>query len=242
MIYVLIGLSLLFVAIGYMVTEKNAKYVLSGYNTMSTEEREQVNLKAYMSYFKKFHIFLGLSLFSIGYALTFVNENTAGIFLVIYPIIAYVYFAFTSSKFSGGLKTKSNRLSLIILTGTLVFVIGLLFYGFKADPILIHSDQIEFKGTYGETLQANDIKSIQLIETLPKIVLKTNGFALGDIKKGYFKTDTGEQVKLILNSDQKPYILFTKQDGKQIYFTAKNESNTHILNELKKEVPSVNYN
>ena len=41
MIYVIIGMSVLFVAIGFLVTERNAKYLLAGYNTMSEEERKK---------------------------------------------------------------------------------------------------------------------------------------------------------------------------------------------------------
>ena len=35
MVIAIVGISLLFTAIGFVVTEKNAKYLLAGYNTMS---------------------------------------------------------------------------------------------------------------------------------------------------------------------------------------------------------------
>jgi predicted aspartyl protease len=74
---------------------------------------------------------------------------------------------------------------------------------------------------------------------LPKITLKTNGFALGTIKKGYFKIDNGEIVKIILNSDNKPLILFTKTDGKKIYYSAKDKSNKEVVNEVLKTMPNI---
>ncbi|MFW5761789.1 MAG: hypothetical protein ACOCXH_12495 [Cyclobacteriaceae bacterium] len=80
----------------------------------------------------------------------------------------------------------------------------------------------------------NDIKKNQL----PKITLKTNGFALGTIRKGYFKTEKEEIVKLILNSDNKPYILVTKFDGRKFYFSSKDQSNEKLLNEMRKILPN----
>jgi hypothetical protein len=43
---------------------------------------------------------------------------------------------------------------------------------------------------------------------------------------------------MILNADHKPYILFAKSDDKKIYFSAKEESNEKIFNELKKALPA----
>ncbi|MGV3588702.1 MAG: DUF3784 domain-containing protein [Adhaeribacter sp.] len=242
MIYVLIGMSILFVAIGFIVTENNAKYLLSGYNTMREEEQKKVNIKAFIPYFRKFHVFLGVSFLVFGLILNYlIDENAGGIFLAVYPILAYIYFIGTSSKYSNGLNTKRNKIGIYILIGTLVFVMGLLGFGLKEDKLYFNPTAIEFSGSYGETLTPSEIQSIELVNQLPKIIFKTNGFALGKVNKGYFKTETGEIVKLILNADHKPYMLVTKSDGKKIYFSAKQASNTNLLEEMKKALPAIKY-
>jgi len=106
MFYKLIGMSLLFVAIGFIVTENNAKYLLSGYNTMNEEERKNADIKSYISFFRKFHIVLGISLLVLGYVINLINNNAAGLFLIVYPILGYIYFAISSFKFSRGLNIK----------------------------------------------------------------------------------------------------------------------------------------
>ncbi|WP_157359389.1 DUF3784 domain-containing protein [Wenyingzhuangia fucanilytica] len=241
MIYVFTGMSLLFIAIGFLVTENNAKYLLSGYNTMNENERKKVNLKTYIPYFKKFHITLGISFFVLGYLINLFNKNVAGMFLAIYPVLAYVYFVITSSKYSGGLNTKANKVGLIILIGTFIFVTGLVAYGYKENKILFDAHQIEFTGSYGGILPTQQIKNIEVKKDLPKITLKTNGFALGEIRKGYFKTKSGETVKLILNSSQKPYLLFTTSDNRKIYYSAKEQLNEELLQEIKKAIPNIPY-
>ncbi len=235
-------MSLLFVAIGFMVTEKNAKYLLSGYNTMNEEDRKKVDIKAYIPFFRNFHIFLGISFLVLGTFLTyFISENAGGIFLAVYPLIAYSYFIGTSSKYSKGLSKNGNKIGVVILIGTLLFVIGLLGYGFKENKITFDSESVSFQGSYEETLIEAEIQSIELVSQLPEITLKTNGFALGTINKGYFRTKGGEIVKLILNSDNKPVILFTKADGKKIYYSAKYKSSEQILDEMRETLPNIVY-
>lgn len=235
-------MSLLFGTIGFIVTEKNAKYLLSGYNTMNEEDRKKVDIKAYIRYFRNFHIFLGISFLVFGSFLTyFISENAGGIFLAVYPIAAYIYYIATSLKYSKGLDKKRNKVGVVILMATLFFVFGLLGYGFKENKLSFDSESISFKGSYGETLTKAQIQSIELVDELPEITLKTNGFALGTINKGYFKTRNGEIVKLILNSDNKPIILFTKTDGKKIYYSAKDKPNEKILDEIRKTLPNIVY-
>ncbi|WP_041252056.1 DUF3784 domain-containing protein [Flavobacterium indicum] len=66
MIFAITFLSLIFLGLAFLVTENNAKYLLSGYNTMSEEERQKFDIKSYIAYIKNFHIFLGISIFIIG--------------------------------------------------------------------------------------------------------------------------------------------------------------------------------
>lgn len=231
MMFTLIGMSLLFIAIGFIVNEHNAKYLLSGYNTMSEEERKKVNIKAYIQYFRKFHLFLGISFFPIGTLLTyFIDENATGVFIGIYPILAYTFFIATSFKY---FNSQKNKIGVFILLGALILIIGFLGRDLQENKMLINSETIEFQGSYGEIVPLKTIKSIELVSDKPKITLRTNGFSLGSVKKGYFKTDKGEIVKLILNGDNKPYILLTKLDGKKIYYSAKEESNEKLFEEIK---------
>ncbi|PXX31327.1 DUF3784 domain-containing protein [Arenibacter sp. ARW7G5Y1] len=238
MLYILIGIGLLFIGMAFLVTENNSKYLLSGYNTMSEEERTQVDIKSYIPYFKKFHLLLGSSFIIIGLILHYaIGESASGIFIGVYPILAYLYFMRESNKYWKGSSNKWNKIGLYVLAATLILVVGLLAMGFKENKLIIEPDAIQFQGSYGETLNVSDIASVTLVDHLPEITSKTNGFALGSIRKGYFKTGVGEEVKLILNSDSKTYLLFTKTNGGKIYFSAKENTSTQIYNELKKVFP-----
>jgi len=104
-------LSFIFILIAFLVTEKNAKYVLSGYNSMSEEERQNFDIQTYMPFFKKFHIFLGITLFIVStFLYYFISDDWCGFFLGVYPILSYIYFVWKGSSFS---KIKTRKQTFI---------------------------------------------------------------------------------------------------------------------------------
>lgn len=240
MIFLIIGLSSLFVAIGFIVTEKNAKYLLSGYNTLPEVEQQKIDIKTYLVFFKRFQIFLGLSFF-VGSTLLYylANQNVAGIFLSVYPILAYIYFVWKSNSFYKKINKKTSRIGIYILIGTLVFISILLGMGFKTDKLLVLPESIKIEGTYGEEILASDIDSLYLVDNIPEISYKSNGFALGAIKKGYFKTKSGEEIKLILNSGSKPFLLISKKSGKKIYYSDKDGNTSDAYKKIVSQFSSL---
>lgn len=241
MIYVIAAISLLFIIIGFVVNEGNAKYLLAGYNTMSEESRKRLDIKAFLPYFRKFHVFLGISLFTLCFILhVYISENLAGIFFAVYPIIAYVYFALTSAKYYDKEGAKWSKFGVVLLLLALLFVIAILSYGFKNNVVSFDQEKIEFHGSYGEVVPKAQIKRLELVNQIPKITVRTNGFALGEIRKGYFMTGQGEVVKLIINAKQSPLILLTKTNDKKIYYSAKNESNKELYDKIKQVLWDIN--
>tara|TARA_R110002049_G_scaffold308754_1_gene513861 strand:- start:24 stop:254 length:231 start_codon:yes stop_codon:yes gene_type:complete len=65
MAYVTIITGFIFILVGYLVTKNNASQLLSGYNTMSKEEQKKLDLETYLPFFRKFHVFLGISIIAI---------------------------------------------------------------------------------------------------------------------------------------------------------------------------------
>ena len=240
MIIAITVLSLIFTGIAFIVTENNAKYLLSGYNTMSEKEREQFDIKSYISYFRSFHIFLGISILIIGSILYyFINPDWSGIFMATYPILAYVYFIWKGNQFSKINDKKQNRKTIITMSFMFVVFIAIatmFFYSLQDNQIEINDNIVKIKGDYGMELKANEIKSIELVNELPEISIKTNGFALQTIKKGNFKTKNGENVKLFINSIEQPIIYITTNNNQKIYYSSKDNSNQKIYDQLKNEM------
>lgn len=130
MIYLIVGLGLFFVAIAFAVKEKNAKYLLSGYNTMPPEKQRKVNLPAYIRLYRDFHIVLGTSFLVLGLVFAyFAGNHVTMMFVVIYPIAAYMYFIWRSNTFYKDASSSTNKVALWILGITLLLVVLLLALG-----------------------------------------------------------------------------------------------------------------
>lgn len=237
MIVPILILSTIFMAIAFIVNENNAKYLLSGYNTMSEVERQNFEIKAYILFFRNFHFFLGFSLLIISTLLLyFVNSDWSGIFLGTYPLLIYVYFIWKSNQFAKNKSKKQNITTFIAMTIMFLLFVVIVYQlknSLKDNEIIIDRNKIEITGEYGTKITIRDLKCIELIDKLPEISSKTNGFALQTIKKGFFKTVKGEKVKLLINSKRTPIILLITNDNQKIYYSAKDRSNQDIYRELK---------
>ena len=62
MVLTVLCASLVYLLIGLGINKKNARYLLSGYNTMSQAKRDAFDIDRYLKFFKSF--FKGLALFS----------------------------------------------------------------------------------------------------------------------------------------------------------------------------------
>ena len=95
MIYVIVGVSLIFGSLSFILTKDNAQYCLAGYNTMPKEQREQIDIEAYLKMFMQAHITLAISTFLLGLATLFwFGDRVAALFISGYPLLIYGYFLF----------------------------------------------------------------------------------------------------------------------------------------------------
>ena len=127
MFYVILGMGLLFFGLGFMITENNASSLLSGYNTMSKEEQEKFPLTEYLERFKGFHIRFGILFTVLGVVFYLTNAELLGWHMGITPILAYIYFFYQTKNLSMKVESQKNsfKVGIAVLTGTLVFVIGM---------------------------------------------------------------------------------------------------------------------
>lgn len=238
MITPILIISSIFFAIAFIITENNAPYLLSGYNTMSKEERLQFDIKSYIPFFRNFHIFLGLTLLIFSLILLyFVNPNWSGLFLVTYPLLAYMYLIWKGMRFSS--TKRQNKITYTVIFGLFILLLFIIFEfknSLEDNKITVKNNKIEIAGDYGTELNIKDIKSIALVEKTPDITKKMNGFALETIKKGIFKTTSGEKIKLLINSSKTPLILIVTKNDEKIYYSSKDKNNQEIYKELKSKI------
>ncbi|CAG5012707.1 hypothetical protein DYBT9275_05231 [Dyadobacter sp. CECT 9275] len=218
MLYIAAFLSVIFISVGFIITPKNARYILSGYNTMSETERAKVDITFYLRLFRRFHIFLGISLFAVTAALTVINNNIASMFMVTYPVLAYIYLVVKSKVLYAGRNKAGTYVGVFVLL-IVAAVIGVSFADFKSSELVITTDRLEIEGTFGTSVPREKIDSVLLVPALPTISYKTYGFAAGDYAKGDFRTKDRRTVKLYVNKKISPSILLKTSSG-DIYYNS----------------------
>ena len=237
MLIALIIISLIFVAIGFLLTIENADSLLSGYNSMSAEEKKNFDINSFVPYFRKFHLVLGGTLLIIGLLLYYlINPDWTGVFMSTYPLIAYCFLIWKTNKFYK-VPYKKDRIKtyvvMVFMLAVFVALGGMFIYTLQENRVIVEKELIKITGDYGRELEKSKIKSITLIDTLPNIKVKTTGFSLQKIKKGSYKTEDNEEITLLINSDKKPIVLIEDINGHKIYYSSKERSNQDVFEELE---------
>jgi len=202
MIYVSLGLGLLFFSMGFIITPNNAKYILSGYNTMNREDQEKFPIVEYLKAFKTFHIWFGIFYTALSFVFHLIDSDWVGYHLGITPIVAYGWFFWTSRRFNEGLSdaTKNNTtLGLVVLSLTLAFVIGLFIWSDKESTWSYEERQLSIEGPYSITLNVSDLDSVALREELPEITLRSHGISTGKVAKGKYKGPENARYHLLID-------------------------------------------
>lgn len=89
-----------FLGVAFVTNEDNAEQLLSGYNTMSKEEKESFDLKNYLIFFKKF--FINLAIYSsLIYLISYFifEESTASMIYFVSVLIPLPYIIYMGNKF-----------------------------------------------------------------------------------------------------------------------------------------------
>jgi hypothetical protein len=131
-----------------------------------------------------------------------------------------------SQKFDENKSQAKQNSTYIILGMVSLFVFSLLYYGTLPSEITIDNESFHIKGMYGFELKNSEIQTALLIENIPAIIMKTNGFGFGTIKKGHYKLEEYGICALFLNSDKGPFLLITRKNGEKIVINYSNKTDT----------------
>ena len=83
-------------------------------------------------------------------------------------------------------------------------------------------------GLYANVIPFDQMQTVTLETALPKIGLKTNGFAVGDTLRGNFRLDQWGTTRLYINLDVPPFVVIRAKDG-YVVFNFKDAERTRAL-------------
>lgn len=219
------GLSL--IGIGFLV--KAFPDLISGYSTMTKEQKANVDIKGFSSFIKKGFIVIGLTIIVGYYFFNWIGLSMIANSIILISVLGGTFIlSVKSRKFDRNESNEKYKASYIILGIVVLFVFSLLYYGSRPAEILISKESVLIKGMYGLELSIKDIQKIELIEKIPTITLRTNGFSFGSTNKGYFELEEYGKCRLFLHSNSNPYLIIIEKNGEKTIINHKDKRETKM--------------
>ena len=101
LIFSIIFVTLIFLVLAFGINKKNAKCLLAGYNTMSTEKQEKFDIDGFLKFFKNYFIQVAIySTIVFLVLLLFINPITAIIGYTLCIILPIPYLIIMGNRFS----------------------------------------------------------------------------------------------------------------------------------------------
>jgi hypothetical protein len=214
-------ISLLFLILGWAITKKGAYGIISGFASRTIEEQKQLIENGFPQKVGKLFNFTGIGMIIL-FPLTFTGFSSA----------LEVQFGFMLVSLLGGLvylskyeiPHKRKRTYIINMTMFIVIISGIAIlssYGYGDYELVVKDKSFEITGMYGDEWKIEDIKRLELMEKMPTITSKQNGFGTGTIAKGIFNVEDYGNSLLFIKKEITP-ILHIQVGTKDIFINGKN--------------------
>lgn len=195
-------LLILFFALGFLflffaisISKKKWYFLISGYNTSSESEKEKIDIEE-MARHISIMCYIISSIFFIGGIVSFTFKLSIIPFMIILLIVISYYVWYLQRFDKNNIKKTDIKIVVLVSLLTITPVILALSLGVKKSEIILNETYIEITGLYGNKIYKEDIKKVELVDEIPKIIKKINGYdSISHDKKGEFKLENeGESI------------------------------------------------
>lgn len=188
--------------------------LLSGYSSFTDSERTSYAFKRYLKAVS--NALIAMAALLMGGTLASVLTGSSmwvSVFVVLFLAIPF-YVLYFQSLISLRLKRRCRLWSGVIF----LVLIGIVsFTQLYPNTISLTNHTLHISGWYGETVPDSQIVSVDMKQSLPEIVIRTNGISWMGFHRGYFRTSQGQTVKLLVSGSHTPFLHIVRKGGVDIY-------------------------
>lgn len=94
-------------------------------------------------------------------------------------------------------------------------------YSERETVVEIYKNRVNINSIYGIAIKGADIKDVLLLDTLPPIKKRINGYARHNILKGHFLLGGWGETKLYLQSLDPPFLVIDVKESYKIVLNSK---------------------
>ena len=230
-------IGLIFIGIGFLVRWK-PDMMLGYYSVRPKEKKKNIDLEGLSAFTKKGCIIIGITVIVSSCVLKFIHlEEYIRLILFFVTFIGIMIIYLKGQKYDyNDAKEKNNLKNQIYISFGLIGIIFLLingvmfFQSITPTKIVIENESVRFTGSYGFRLNIADIESVELVDKIPAIKIRTNGVFMGYVNKGRFKVESWGECRLLMHSKKSPFLIITKNDGEKYiinYYKPSETENTY---------------
>ena len=238
LIIVHLGVAFLLLLLGWSIRHKKAYWLISGFNNRSDAEQQQLIQNGYPQKTGSWLLLTGMGLLIL-LPLSFTSfpyafEVQFG-FLLIFILSGSIYL----SKYELPAKRKRSYIIYSTLFVIIVgFVITLFLIGEKKSEFILKEASFEITGMSGDEWSYSDITEVNLLNEMPTVTSKLNGFGTERVAKGSFKVEGYNRSILFIHKDGSTQVLHIEVDGKNIFINGEDAEETKAW---YKQLQSVTY-
>lgn len=225
---------LLFLILGWAVRKKEGYWLISGFASRPKEEQEELIRRGYPQKIGSFLVVTAIGILILlplmFTSFTYAIEVQFG-FMIIFLMGGMIYL----SKYEVLKKRKRSYIISVTLFIAIVGGLGALsYFSYQGYELVTKEESFEITGMYGDEWTYKDVTSIELMEKMPEVTLRTNGVGLPTLSKGYFKVTGYGSSLLFIQKGSSPYIYIQLKD-KKIFINDKNPEQTRLWFEEVRE-------
>jgi hypothetical protein len=222
-----ISVIVVFLILGWVVRKKKGYWLISGFASRPKEEQEEIIRNGYPQRMGGLLIITAIGMLillplmftSFKYAM----EVQFG-FMIIFLMGGMIYL----TKYEVPKKRKRSYVISISLFIVIIGGIGALsYFSYQGYELVAKEESFEITGMYGDEWNYEDITSIELMEKLPEVTVRTNGVGLPTLSKGHFKVRGYGSSLLYIQKGSSPYIYIELND-KKIFINDKDPVQTRL--------------
>jgi hypothetical protein len=204
-------LGLFFIGLGFLV--KAAPNLISGYNTMSKEKKENVDIEGLSSLMRNGLVIIGVAIIVGHFLFTWAGLKAFAGFSILVAVFSILPVLMVKAQKYDHNKNKNKWVGLVVLISAGLFTGSLITFSMLPSKMEMKDGNLKLSGIYGFSLGQSEIADIELRDTIPAIRMRLNGVSIGSVHKGYFRLETYAKCRLFLHSDEPPYIVITDNKG-----------------------------
>ena len=221
--------------------------IINPYGNLPSERKELVDIEGLK---KACAIILGITGFLLVvsaalYMLKVIDEDICATLLMVFAFAMLVPLFIAMKRYNGFGRDSSGKVSkysrnskiALISTGVSMLIVAIvLILSFRPTRITVGEETVKISGMYGREIPIADIVSVELLDEMPPIAMRTNGSDTGSQAKGHFRFSNGDKCMLFIHK-KAPYIqLRTSTDLYYLNLSDKGKT-VELFETLKKLQP-----